>query len=455
MKRLYIVTAASAALLIACNPTKAQTVSGPGEDLMQLYQTLHTNPELSFEEVNTSARMASELEALGFQVTTGMGNDWVEAKALRDQGEVRDTVGGYGIVGVLKNGNGPTILLRTDMDALPVPEQTGLPYASEVTAVSWTGVDAPVMHACGHDVHMTTWVGTARSLVARKDEWSGTLIMIAQPAEELGLGARAMLEGGLYRNFDVPDANLALHVSASLPAGQIGYSKGYALANVDSVDIIVRGTGGHGAYPHTTRDPIIVGAHIVTALQTLVSRNIDPQKPAVVTVGAFNAGAKHNIISDQAHLKITVRSYDDATRQLLLDGIERIARAQAEAFGAPEPEITRETDYTPANYNDPELTERAMTAIGTVIGADNVIELTPVMGGEDFSEYGRTDENVPGVIYWLGAVDPTVWSEAQESGTTLPSLHSPFFKPDAARTIETGIAAMTAATLAEFNAQSE
>ena len=307
------------------------------------------------------------------------------------------------------------------------------------------------MHACGHDIHMTSWIGTARKLIENKDDWSGTLVMIAQPAEELGLGAKAMIEDGLYDDFPLPDYNLALHVSASAPAGTVAYSSGYALANVDSVDIHVKGVGGHGAYPHTTKDPIVVGSAIVMALQTLVSRNVDPQKPAVVTVGAFTAGAKHNIISDSAELLLTVRSYDDATRQLLLDGIKRIAKAEAEAFGAPEPEISIDSDYTPSTYNDPALTSTAMAAISGAIGEDNVTEVTPVMGGEDFSQFGRTQEDVPGLIFWLGAISPETYEQARNGETSLPSLHSPFFAPDAAPTIETGVKSMTAAAMALFN----
>lgn len=307
------------------------------------------------------------------------------------------------------------------------------------------------MHACGHDVHMTSWVGTAREMIANKDDWSGTLIMIAQPAEEIGLGAKAMIEDGLYSDFPVPDYNLALHVSASAPAGTVAYSPGFALANVDSVDIRVKGVGGHGAYPHTTKDPVIVGSAIVMALQTLVSRNVDPQTPAVVTVGSFKAGAKHNIISDEAELLLTVRSYDDQTRKLLLDGIERIAKAQAEAFGAPEPEITIDSDYTPSTYNDPELTEKAVAAMRSVLGEDNVTAVTPVMGGEDFSQFGRTSQDIPGLIFWLGAVEPEKFEKAQGAPLPLPSLHSPFFAPDAEPTIETGVKAMTSAAMSLFN----
>ncbi len=451
MKRLYIAATTSIALIMACASTSADSAIATDPDLIQIYQALHASPELSFQEIETSKRMADELTSLGFDVTTGLGADWVEAKALRDQGVVRDKVGGYGVAGIFRNGDGPTVMLRTDMDALPVPEETGLPFASDVTSTSWTGVESAVMHACGHDVHMTSWIGTARALIAGRDNWSGTLIMIAQPAEELGLGAQAMLEDRLYQRFGTPDANLALHVSASLPSGQVGYTSGYALANVDSVDITVRGVGGHGAYPHTTRDPVLVAAHIVTALQTLVSRNTNPQTPAVVTVGAFHAGAKHNIISDEARLKLTVRSYDDETRQMLLDGIARIVRAQAVAFDAPEPEITVEADYTPSTYNDPALTSRSMAAISGAIGAGNVQSLTPVMGGEDFSMYSRTDAKVPSLIFWVGAVHPEDIAEAEANGTSLPSLHSPFFKPHAEVAIETGVRAMTAAALAAFN----
>ena len=347
----------------------------------------------------------------------------------------------------MKNGEGPTLLIRADMDALPVNERTGLEYASKVTDESWTGVENGVMHACGHDVHMTSFIGTARELVARKDEWSGTLVMILQPAEEIGLGAKAMIEDGLFEKFPLPDFNIALHVNAGQPSGTVGYSSGFALANVDSVDIIVKGVGGHGAYPHTTKDPVVIGSYIVTALQTLVARNIDPQDPAVVTVGSFTAGAKHNIISDEAHLKLTVRSYSDDVRKTLLDGIVRIAKGQAETFGAPEPDIRIDSDYTPSTYNDPELSARVGAAIGTAIGAENVKLLPAVMGGEDFSQYGRTDADIPGIIFWLGAVEPEKYEKAKSASLPLPSLHSPFFAPDAKKTIETGVTAMTAAAI--------
>ena len=439
---------AVAASLAISGVSFAQTDSiETGADLISLYKYLHTHPELSLKESQTASLLAEELKALGFDVTTGLGQEWIEAKSERDQGQVREGVGGYGVVGVFRNGDGPTLLIRADMDALPVNERTGVEYASTVRDVSWTGVESGVMHACGHDVHMAAWVGTARNLMERKDEWSGTLVMILQPAEEIGLGAQAMISDGLFDDFPLPDYNLALHVSAGMPSGKIGYSSGYALVNVDSVDIIVKGVGGHGAYPHTTKDPVIVASYIVTALQTLVSRNIDPQTPAVVTVGSFQAGAKHNIISDQAHLKLTVRSYSDEVRSTLLEGIKRIAKAQAAAFGAPEPEIRIDSDYTPATYNDPDLSQRAGAAMAGAIGEENVLQLPAVMGGEDFSQYGRTAEDIPGLIFWVGAVEPETYEKSQTGSLPLPSLHSPFFAPDAEATIETGVTAMTAAAL--------
>ncbi len=426
----------------------AQDAPDIGADLQAIYEHLHANPELSFQEVDTSARLSAELEALGFEVTTGIGQDWVEAKALRDHGVIRESVGGYGVVGVLRNGDGPTVLVRTDMDALPVPEQTGKPYASSRTSIGWTGVDSPVMHACGHDIHMTSWIGTARTLAGSRETWAGTLVMVAQPAEELGLGGPAMIADGLFTRFPQPDVNLALHVSASLPAGTIGYTEGFALAAVDTVDITVHGSGGHGAYPHTTKDPVVIAAGIVTALQTLVSRNVDPQEPAVVTVGSIQAGAKHNIISDRADMKLTVRSYSDEVRQVLLDGIVRIANGQAATYGAPAPDITFESDFMPATYNNADLTITSMDAIRAVLGSDQVLPVPAVMGGEDFAHYGRTEAEIPSLIFWVGAVEESLVA----SGAPLPSLHSPYFAPDPEPTLEAGIKAMVAAARAAFAA---
>ena len=433
--RLLAALAMGTVLMVA-GQSLAQTplrdaIEGDFDYLQTLYTHLHENPELSFEEVQTAKRIAKELRSLGFKVTTG--------------------IGGTGLVAIMRNGDGPKVMIRTDLDALPVKEKTGKPYASTVLGQNYLGdKNLPIMHACGHDVHMTALVGTARRLVAMKDQWSGTLIMIGQPAEELGLGAKAMLEDGLFSRFPKPDYNLGLHVNAGLPAGMIGYTSGYALANVDSVDIEIKGVGGHGAYPHTTKDPIVLGAYIVTALQTLVSREINPQAPAVVTVGSFHGGTKHNIIPGNAHLKLTVRSYSDDVRETLLSGITRIAKNQARAFGLPEdklPVVTREENYTPSLYNDPALVKSTMAAIAKQIGADNVRELPAVMGGEDFSRYGRTADKIPGFLFWVGAVDPDVYAKAKASGETLPSLHSPFFAPDPRRTIITAVDAMSTAAL--------
>lgn len=395
-----------------------------------LYRALHAQPELSFQEKETSQRMAAELAELGFDVTQG--------------------VGGYGLFGVLENGEGPTLLIRADMDALPVKEATGLNFASTKTAEMTPGNIVPVMHACGHDLHMANLVGTAMSLVARKEEWSGTLVLIAQPAEERGAGAKAMLSDGLFKRIPMPDYNLALHVSADLPAGTVGLTSGYAMANVDSVDIKVRGTGGHGAYPHVTQDPIVIASKIVLALQTLVSREISPLEAAVVTVGAINGGFKHNVIPAEVDLQLTVRSYSDGTRMQLLEGIKRIAKGEAIASGIAEdnlPIITVKDEYTPSVYNNPNLSERALRTFKSLLGDDKALPLPPVMGGEDFARYGRTAEKIPSLLFGLGAVNPKTYEKAMSKGKTLPSLHSEFFAPDYKPTLETGISAMTALSL--------
>ncbi|WP_284125244.1 amidohydrolase [Parerythrobacter aestuarii] len=399
--------------------------------LMEVYKDLHANPELSFEEVRTAAKLATLVRELGFEVTEGVGQT--------------------GVVAVLRNGDGPTVMLRADMDGLPVIEQTGLPFASKVTATPASGVTTGVMHACGHDTHMAAWVGAAQLLVERKQQWSGTLVMILQPAEEIGLGALAMLDDGLFERFPKPDYVLGFHDAAQFPAGMIGYSPGFALANVDSVDITVKGVGGHGAYPHTTKDPIVIASSIVMRLQTLVSRESSPLDPAVVTVGSFLAGAKHNIIPDEARLQLTVRSYSDASRKLLLDGIKRIARAEALAAGLPEellPVVTIEDPYTPATYNTPEFTEQVMAGLRLRFGGDRVMQVPSVMGGEDFSQFYRADrENIESLIFWVGGVPQEDMERAERGEITLPSLHSPFWAPDAEKVIATATEAMVATTL--------
>ncbi|PKP62511.1 MAG: amidohydrolase, partial [Alphaproteobacteria bacterium HGW-Alphaproteobacteria-9] len=399
-------------------------------ELVTLYQDLHANPELSFQEFETAKKLAARARALGFDVTEGVGKT--------------------GVVAVMKNGDGPTVMLRADMDGLPVIEQTGLPYASTRRAVPATGIETGVMHACGHDTHMAAWIGTAQLLSERRDQWSGTLVMILQPAEEIGEGALAMIEDGLYTRFPKPDYVLAFHDAAQAPAGVIAYSKGFALANVDSVDVVVPGVGGHGAYPHTAKDPIVIAASIVSRLQTLVSRELNPLEPGVVTVGSFQAGSKHNIIPDEARLQITVRSYTDEARKQLLDGIARIARGEALAAGMPEdklPKVTVSDPYTPATYNNPEFTDQVMAGLKTRFEG-RVFEAPSVMGGEDFSQFRRADpDNVQSLIFWVGGVRPGEWAKSERGEIELPSLHSPFWAPDAPVVIATATEALTATTL--------
>lgn len=434
MQLKAILAGASALALMAGMPAKADDlrndVSAAMPALIELYQDLHANPELSFEEFETAKKLATRARALGFEVT--------------------EDVGKTGVVAVMRNGAGPTVMLRADMDGLPVVEQTGLPFASKRRATPASGIETGVMHACGHDTHMAAWIGAAQLLAARRDQWSGTLVMILQPAEEIGEGALAMIEDGLYTRFPKPEYVLAFHDAAQFPAGHIGYSKGFALANVDSVDVVVPGIGGHGAYPHTTKDPIVIAASIVTRLQTLVARELNPLDPAVVTVGSFQAGFKHNIIPDEARLQITVRSYADETRDHLLKGIARIAKGEALAAGMPEdklPKVTVSDPYTPATYNTPEFTERVMTGLKQRF-EDRVMETPAVMGGEDFSQFYRADrENVESLIFWVGGVPQGEWERAQKGEIELPSLHSSLWAPDAQAVISTATEALVAATL--------
>ncbi len=400
-------------------------------ELMTLYRDLHAHPELSFQEVETSARLAGLMRELGFDVT--------------------EQVGRTGLVAVMRNGEGPTVLIRTDMDALPVTEQTGLPFASQERGVPESGVESGIMHACAHDTHMTAWIAAARLLVSRKDEWQGTLVMIAQPAEELGEGALAMLEDGLFERFPKPDFALAFHNSAQLPAGTIGIAAEYAWANVDSVDITVKGVGGHGAYPHATKDPVVLASSIVMKLQTLASRESSPLEPVVVTVGSFHAGTKHNIIPDEARLQLTVRSYTDASRELLLTGIERIATGEAIAAGIPEeswPTVSVKENYTPAVYNSPELAAQVAADLSGRFGEGRVIEIPSTMGGEDFGRYRRADpDHIQSLLLSIGGVPQGNWEAAEKGELDLPSLHSPFWAPDAETVIETAAEAFAATAI--------
>jgi len=395
-----------------------------------IYKDLHTHPELSFVEKRTPGIVAEQLRAAGFVVTENVGNT--------------------GVVAVLKNGAGPTLMIRADMDALPIKEATGLPYASHVTMADFTGKEQPAMHACGHDTHVTTLIGTARTMAALKANWSGTLVLIAQPAEEIGGGARAMLKDGLFTKFPRPDHVIAFHVGGDSPAGQIATLEGPSYANVDSIDILVRGVGGHGARPQSTRDPVVLASEIVLALQTIVSRELKPGTPAVITVGAIHGGTKRNIIPAEVRLELTLRSYSDEVAQHLLASIKRIAENTARAAGVPDdllPVITTEQTRTPVTFNDPALTRRLAGVFAQWFPAEQLGTSEAGTYGEDFSEYGRTQPHIPISIFWVGGSDPQVLAAAAAKGQLAPSNHSAFWAPLPEPTIKTAVTAMSAAAL--------
>lgn len=415
-----------------------QRVGKEMDSLVATYKHLHENPELSTQEKESSALIAAELRELGYDVTDHFGQ--YDSPGLVS----------YGIVGVLRNGPGPTVYVRTDMDALPIVENTGLPYASHVKVKRADGAEIGVMHACGHDIHMSVFIGTARMLAQLKNQWSGTLILIGQPAEEMVSGARAMLRADLFTKFPKPDYVLALHDTADLPAGQVSWHEGTILAGADSVDIIVRGIGGHGAAPQVSKDPILIASEIVVALQTIVSREMDPQIPTVVTVGSFHAGTKHNIIPDEAHLQLTVRTMNPQQREKVLAAITRIANGIAAAAGVPAeraPVIEIAKDSVPATINNPELTRRVAGALERGLGKENVLPGKAQMASEDFSLYALQDPKPPICMFQLGAADPAKWLTAKQNGTHLPGPHSPEFAPLPEPTIRTGVKAMTSALL--------
>src|SRR6188472_1292177 len=407
--------------------------------LLTTYKDLHTNPELSTHEQRTAAIVAKGLKAAGCEVTENFGTyDDPKLKA-------------YGVIGVMKNGDGPTVLVRTDLDALPVQEDTGLPYASKVVAKNDEGKDVPVMHACGHDVHVAAFIGTARALAKLKDQWHGTIVFVGQPAEEMGCGARALLKAGLYDRFGKPDFALGFHDKADVQAGHIAVTVGYASANVDSVDVTVRGVGGHGAYPHKTRDPIVLAAETINAWQTIVSRENNPLDPVVITVGSIHGGTKHNIIPDEVKMELTVRTYKSEVRERVLADIERIAKGCAAAAGIPPdlaPIVSVSKDFaTPAMYNNPELTKRLVAVWKKSLGDENVEMVDAVMGGEDFSEYSLPDYSIPAVNFHFGAIDPAKIAEFKEARKELPTLHSSKFAPVPEPTIRTGMFGMITAVL--------
>jgi len=398
--------------------------------LRAIYEQLHSHPELSFMEVNSAALIARELRALGLDVT--------------------EKVGRTGVVGVLRNGPGPTVLVRTDMDALPLKETTGVAYASTAVVKDLQGRDQPAMHACGHDVHMTSFIGAARTLVAVRERWSGTIVFVAQPAEEIVAGARAMLDDGLYTRFPKPDVALAFHDDAMLPAGKVGYREGPFMSAVSSLDILVRGVSGHGSAPHTAKDPVLLASQIVVALQAIVSREVAPGTRAVVTVGTIHGGLKRNIIPDEVKLELTLRAFDPAVMAKLVAAVRRVAAGTAQAAGVAEdrmPVVTVTEETVGVTANDPALTRRLARVFTEWIGADRVSEVEPVNAAEDFSLYGQTPERVPSVLWRVGATAPEKFAESTRSGVPVPSNHNSGFAPVPEPTITTGVITMTAAVL--------
>jgi amidohydrolase len=425
--------------LVVAQQTPQSLADAELPSLLTIYKDIHSHPELSTQEQRTSAIIAKELRAAGCGVTEDFGK--------YDNPKLKS----YGVIGIMKNGDGPKVLVRTDMDALPVEEETGLPYASKAVARNDEGKEVHVMHACGHDAHISMFIGVARALAKLKDQWHGTIIFVAQPAEELGSGARALLNAGLYQKFGKPDFALGFHDKADMQTGHIGVTEGYTYANVDSVDVTVRGIGGHGAYPYATKDPIVLAAEMINMWQTIASRENNPLNPIVITVGSIHGGTKHNIIPDEVKMQLTVRTYKPDVREHVLAAIDRIAKGVAAAGGVPPdraPSVTVLKDqFTPSTYNNPELTKRLVAVWKKSLGEENVEIVGPTMGGEDFSEYSLPDHSIPAVDFHVGAVAPEKIAESKKTGTPLPSLHSSKFAPVPEPTIRTGIVAMTAAVL--------
>jgi hippurate hydrolase len=424
--------AVASLLALASMPAVAAAPTVPAAEIdaqypavEKLYRDLHRNPELAFHETKTAATLAARLEELGFQVTTG--------------------VGGTGIVALLANGGGPVVMLRTELDALPIEEKTGLPFASTVTVKNDAGDRVPVGHMCGHDLHMAAFIGTAALMTAHRSQWRGTLMLVGQPAEELVAGATAMLKDGLFTRFPKPDAALGMHDEHTLPAGVVGFHPGWFRANSTGLEMTVFGKGGHGAFPNSANDPVVTAARIVVGLQTIVSRENDPNEPAVITVGSIHGGSATNIIPDQVKLQITVRSLQPAIQQSMLTAIARVARGEALAMNAPQEPAIVTLSNTDAVYNDPALTERAVATLRAALGADRVVPMPAQMGGEDFSQFGLA--GVKSLLLHVGAVDPAKLDLAKRSGVPVPAVHSPLFAPVAEPTLKAAIGAETAILL--------
>ena len=439
IRRLFFALSLAAAVAALAQQTPQQLAEAELPALLTIYKDLHAHPELSGQEAKTSAFIAKELKAVGCEVTEKVGK--YEKPGMT----------AYGVVGLMKNGAGPTVLVRTDLDGLPVEEETGLPYASKDTQKNDEGKEVRTMHACGHDMHMSAFIGTARALAKLKDQWKGTIVFVGQPAEETGMGAKALLADGLYTRFPKPDFVLGLHDSAQMEAGKVGMTEGYIYANVDSVDVTVRGMGGHGAYPHKTKDPVVLAAQIVQGWQTIASRETEPYDSVVVTVGSIHAGTKHNIISDEVKMQLTVRTYKKETRDYVLKAIDRIAKGMAMAAGISQermPTVTvRENEFTPSTYNNPELTKRVAGVLKTALGADKYEETEPTMGGEDFSVFSLPDLSIPACMFTVGGVEPAQMAESKKTGAPLPSLHSSKFAPVPEPAIRAGMIGMTSAVL--------
>ncbi len=437
MRKLFLVSTAIAVLAVNINGQSLDAmIDRDIASWLTTYKNLHAAPELSHREEKTSAFVAGELRKLGFTVTERIGKfqneQWV----------------GYGIVGVMKNGAGPTVLVRTELDALPVEEKTGVPYASVVKTKNDAGVEVSVMHACGHDIHMTSFLGTAKMLTELKSRWSGTLVMLGQPAEETGDGANAMLRDNLYTKIPQPDFAIAIHDKPELETGKVGYTPGYAMASATSIDIKIRGVGGHGSAPELAKDPIVVAAQVVMALQTIVSRENSPLDPAVVTVGSIHGGTRYNIIPDEVNLQLTVRTYKEEVRKRVLASIERIVKGVAATAGIPEDRapVIKIAEGTGSTYNDPQLVDRLVATFKQALGEENVMKMPPMMASEDFG-YFSLDQKIPATIIWLGASDPAKVKQSRESGVALPGLHSALFAPVPEPTIKTGVKATTSAVL--------
>ena len=429
-------------LCLSTTPSWAQTltavVKGEVPDLVETYKGIHSHPELSHHEEQTSALLAGELRKAGYTVTEHIG-------------KYPDGSQAYGVIAILENGPGPRLLIRTDLDALPIIEETGVPYASQVKSKNAAGQDVGVMHACGHDIHITTMIGTARALVALKKQWHGTLMLVGQPSEELVDGARAMLADHLYERFGTPDLVIGLHDTNTRAAGTVSVTSGPAMAGVTSVDVVMRGVGGHGARPQEGKDPVVMAAEFVVQLQTIVSRQENPRDPAVVTVGDIHGGTKRNIIPNEVKLELTTRAFTDASQQIILDGIQRAAQGVALSAGVPAdlaPIVTIvPNESSPPTYNDPALTTRVKSALVTALGTANVFDEDPLMASEDFGLFGLEGHRIPTVLFWLGAIEPAKFAAAQAAGKLAPGLHTSHFQPDPELTLRTGVTAMTSVAI--------